>query len=47
MKLAVICILLSMVILSACGIKPEKLSPPNKHDNTYQKTYPDISTDPK
>ncbi len=47
MKLPIICIVLSMVILSACGVKPDNLEPPNKHKNTYQKTYPDISTDPK
>lgn len=33
--------------LSACGIKPDNLEPPNSQENTYQQTYPDISTDPR
>ncbi len=35
------------ITLSACGIKPDNLEPPNKQENTYQQTYPDISTDPR
>ncbi len=34
-------------LTSACGIKPDKLEPPNSQENTYQQTYPDISTDPR
>ncbi|MCB9988944.1 MAG: hypothetical protein H6868_06370 [Rhodospirillales bacterium] len=38
---------LSTMLLGACGIKPNSLdAPPGVENDTYPRTYPDVSTDP-
>ena len=41
-------IILAFTLLTGCGIKPSKLSPPvDAEKSEYPRVYPDISTDPK
>ena len=43
-----IALLLPILMLAACGKKPNLVDPPpGAEDITFPKTYPDISTDPK
>ena len=43
-----IALLLPVLMLAACGKKPNQVDPPpGAEDITFPKTYPDISTDPK
>lgn len=36
------------ILLSGCGVKPARLSPPSGSEDTpFPRTYPDPSTDPQ
>ena len=46
--LSFVSLALALAVVSGCGIKPGKLAPPpGVSKDTYPKTYPDPSTDPK
>ena len=46
--LSFLSLVLALTAVSGCGIKPGKLAPPpGVSKDTYPKTYPDPSTDPK
>ncbi len=35
------------ILLSGCGVKPARLSPPSGEETQFPRTYPDPSTDPQ
>ncbi len=43
-----LCAMMAIFAVTACGIKPQDVEPPQDGaENTFPRTYPDISTDPK
>jgi hypothetical protein len=43
-----LCVLLSLGLLSACGVKPKNVEKPEGKENViYPRTYPSPETDPR
>lgn len=50
MRITVVSLMLAMVLLTGCGVKPSAVDPPAGTEkgakDPFPKTYPDPSTDP-